>query len=74
MEFLKGKTEDSKISEIDFMQDVLNLSGANWRGFNAKLNPISIYYSKIVARYKAEFEKIEKLEEGAIEYHLPWFL
>lgn len=64
----------SGMTELDFVQDVLNLSGANWRGFNAKLNPISIYYSKLVSRYKAAFEDIEELEADEIEYNLPWFL
>lgn len=29
----------------DCLQDILNLTGANWRGFNSKAQPISILYS-----------------------------
>ena len=29
------------------LQDAINLSGANWRGFNAKSLPISVYYAQL---------------------------
>jgi len=60
--------------ERKYLQDVLNLSGANWRGFNAKSIPISIYYSQIIARYTEAFERIEGYEENAISNDKPWFL
>jgi hypothetical protein len=57
-----------------YLQDVLNLSGANWRGFNSKSMPISIYYSKIIAEYISEF----KLRVGSGNLlrvnDKPWFL
>lgn len=65
-----NKTEDSK----KYLQDVLNLSGANWRGFNAKSIPISIYYSQIIAKYTEAFEQIKSYEEAAISNDKPWFL
>ncbi len=60
--------------ERKFLQDVLNLSGANWRGFNAKSIPISIYYSQIIAKYTEAFEKIVGYEENSISNDKPWFL
>lgn len=45
-----------------YLQDVLNLSGANWRGFNAKHSPVSIYYPELIARFAGFFE----------QYHLPF--
>ena len=60
--------------EQAYLQDILNLSGANWRGFNAKSIPISIYYSQIIAKYTEAFENISGYEEGAISNNKPWFL
>lgn len=74
LEILFERLTSQGTSRMDYIQDVVNLSGANWRGFNAKLNPVSIYYSKIVSKYKAEFEKIDTLQQDSIEYNLPWFL
>ncbi|EMF92382.1 piwi domain protein [Leptospira santarosai str. ST188] len=73
IEFLN--TGDLDISdERKYLQDVLNLSGANWRGFNAKSAPISIYYSQIIARYSEALEKIEGFDEKLISNSKPWFL
>ncbi len=60
--------------ERKYLQDILNLSGANWRGFNAKSIPISIYYSQIIAKYSEAFEKIDGFEENSISNDKPWFL
>ena len=38
------KINDDIDNELNYLQDILNLSGSNWRGFNAKSMPISIYY------------------------------
>jgi hypothetical protein len=62
------------IDERKYLQDVLNLSGANWRGFNAKSIPISIYYSQIIAKYTEAFENIKSYEENSISNDNPWFL
>lgn len=73
IEFLN--LENSKgLDERKYLQDVLNLSGANWRGFNAKSIPISIYYSQIIAKYTEAFESIEGYEENSISNDKPWFL
>jgi hypothetical protein len=45
LQFLRV-TEDQNISDEILLQDLVNLSGANWRGFNAKSAPVSIFYFK----------------------------
>lgn len=57
-----------------YLQDIINLSGANWRGFNAKSVPISIYYSKIITHYIAEFGDIVGVEQMSVKNDKPWFL
>jgi hypothetical protein len=59
--------------KTDYLQDAVNLSGANWRGFNAKSLPISIYYAQLVARYLREFDRLG-LEEIELSNLTPWFL
>ena len=59
--------EDKK----SFLQEVLNLSGANWRGFNSKSNPISIHYTRLVSKFIKFFSKYEEID---IENINPWFL
>lgn len=61
-------------NEIEYLQDAINLSGANWRGFNARQTPISIYYSKIVADYTAAFSHFESFDKSQFSNNLPWFL
>jgi hypothetical protein len=60
--------------ERKYLQDVLNLSGANWRGFNAKSVPISIYYSQLIANYTKAFENLEGYDEKILSNEKPWFL
>ena len=74
IQFLNIGNEKPGTDERKYLQDVLNLSGANWRGFNAKSIPISIYYSQIIAKYNEAFEKIEGYEENSISNDKPWFL
>lgn len=62
------------IDERKYLQDVLNLSGANWRGFNAKSVPISIYYSQLIANYTKAFEYLENYDEKILSNERPWFL
>ena len=56
-----------------FLQDAINLSGANWRGFNAKSLPVSVYYAQIIARYLKEFEA-HGLRPPDVDNIVPWFL
>ena len=55
------------------LQDALNLSGANWRGFNAKAEPVSVYYAQLIARYISAFET-QGLPPVDVNIPLPWFL
>lgn len=72
IEFLNiGKRVDNYKS---YLQDIINLSGANWRGFNAKSVPISIYYSKIITEYISEFGDIVDVEKMSVTNDKPWFL
>ena len=55
------------------LQDAINLSGANWRGFNAKSLPVSVYYAQLIAKYLKEFENhgLPSVDVGILK---PWFL
>ena len=66
----EGLTENQQRA---YLQDAINLSGANWRGFNAKSLPISVYYAQIVARYLKEF-KGHQLPPVNVNILSPWFL
>jgi hypothetical protein len=64
------------LSEIDLqrlLQDAVNIAGANWRGFNAKSMPISIYYAKLIADHYAGFREAG-LSEVDMDNLPPWFL
>ena len=41
-------TENNRIDDEILLQDLVNLSGANWRGFNAKSAPVSVFYCHLV--------------------------
>jgi Piwi domain len=74
VEFLYSSNSDlSENDEISYLQDAINLSGANWRGFNAKTSPVSVYYAKIIANYIGSFDRLG-LPEIDIEDMPPWFL
>jgi len=59
--------------QLDFLQDAVNLSGANWRGFNAKSLPVSIYYAQLIAGFNKKFDELD-LPELSLDNLLPWFL
>lgn len=61
-------------NDLEYLQDAINLSGANWRGFNARQTPISIYYAKIVADYTSAFSHFEDFDKTHFSNNLPWFL
>lgn len=61
-------------NDLEYLQDAINLSGANWRGFNARQTPISIYYAKIVADYTVAFSNFEDFDKARFSNNLPWFL
>lgn len=57
----------------NLLQDCINLSGANWRGFKAKQLPVSIFYCQKISEFLTKFE-----EYGYNNIHIdnlkPWFL
>ncbi|MGI5172459.1 hypothetical protein H0R92_02485 [Treponema sp. OMZ 840] len=57
----------------NYLQDAINLSGANWRGFNAKSIPISLLYAELISHFISAFDKYN-LEQINIENLTPWFL
>lgn len=56
-----------------YLQDAINLSGANWRGFNAKSLPVSVYYAQLIARYLKNFDNLG-LSAVNVDIIRPWFL
>ena len=66
----EGLTPDQRRGHL---QDAINLSGANWRGFNAKSLPVSVYYAQLIAKYLKEFERHE-LPAIDVSILTPWFL
>ena len=73
VEFSYTNKELTTTEKIAYLQDVLNLSGANWRGFNAKSLPVSIFYPQLVSRFIKEFRD-RNLQEVSISNLPPWFL
>lgn len=65
--------DERAISDESLLQDLVNLSGANWRGFNAKSSPVSVFYCHLVADLVQEFHE-RGLPMPAIKDIRPWFL
>ena len=57
VQFIFPRRELTHGQQQAYLQDAINLSGANWRGFNAKSLPVSVYYAQLIARYLREFEE-----------------
>uniref|UniRef100_UPI0025BE870C hypothetical protein n=1 Tax=Flavobacterium sp. TaxID=239 RepID=UPI0025BE870C len=57
----------------NLLQDCINLSGANWRGFKAKQLPVSVFYCQRIAEFIGKFREY-KLEHIDINNLKPWFL
>ena len=66
-------SKDAQIPDEDLLQDLVNLSGANWRGFNAKSTPVSVFYCRLVAELVRDFHE-EGLPLPAVTDLRPWFL
>ena len=76
---------DGELSEQDereLLEDLGNLAGANWRGFNAKAKPASVNYCQIVGDFIHELTSFEKIyhelgytfQMPKLELLTPWFL
>jgi argonaute-like protein implicated in RNA metabolism and viral defense len=72
LQFLRV-SEEKHISEETLLQELMNLSGANWRGFNAKSAPVSVFYCHLVADLVHDFHE-RNLPLPAVEGLQPWFL
>lgn len=57
----------------DLLQDCINLSGANWRGFKAKQLPVSVFYCQKISEFLTKFEEYG-FENIHIDNLKPWFL
>ena len=62
-----------RIPDDVLLQDLINLSGANWRGFNAKSAPVSVFYCHLVASFIQSFHE-SKLPLPSVSDIKPWFL
>jgi hypothetical protein len=71
LQFLRV-TDKEQINDQVLLQDLVNLSGANWRGFNAKSAPISVFYCHLVADLVHDFQ--ERGLPLPVEAIQPWFL
>ncbi|WP_435007953.1 Piwi domain-containing protein [Tundrisphaera lichenicola] len=66
-------SDGAGISDDDLLQDIINLSGANWRGFNAKSAPVSVFYCHLVADLVHDFHD-NGLPLPQVQVIRPWFL
>jgi hypothetical protein len=72
LEFLHV-SDEKMIGDEQVLQDLVNLSGANWRGFNAKSAPVSIFYCHLVADLIRRFQERD-LPLPEVNELRPWFL
>jgi hypothetical protein len=74
LQFLRVDDEDVEpAEEREMLQDLVNLSGANWRGFNAKSSPVSVFYCHLVADLVHSFHE-QGLPLPSVRDIQPWFL
>ncbi len=74
LQFLRVDDERTEpAEERELLQDIVNLSGANWRGFNAKSSPVSVFYCHLVADLVHNFHE-QGLPMPAVQDIQPWFL
>ena len=73
IEFYYESRELNDDERLAYLQDALNLSGANWRGFNSKSSLVSTYYCKIVADFVKHFQH-QGFEDYNIKNFAPWFI
>jgi hypothetical protein len=74
LQFLRVNEDPAGPAEQrELLQDLVNLSGANWRGFNAKSAPVSVFYCHLVAELVHDFHE-RGLPMPAVHDIRPWFL
>jgi len=67
-----GETPSVELAER-CLKDAYDLAGANWRGFNARGLPVSMYYCELVASFLKGFHESGE-EVPSLETLHPWFL
>jgi hypothetical protein len=72
LQFLR-MSDEKAVGEEEVLQELVDLSGANWRGFNAKSAPVSVFYCHLVADLIHNFNE-RGLPLPAVEELRPWFL
>ena len=65
-------SDGTGINDDDLLQDIINLSGANWRGFNAKSAPVCVF-CQLVADLVHDFHD-NGLPLPQVQIIRPWFL
>jgi len=63
----------NEVNHSEHLQEILNLSGANFRGFNAKALPVSLFYPKLISDFNKNFNDFD-LEQVITDNNKPWFL
>ena len=73
LELLRVNEEGEPVDETIF-RDLLNLSGANWRGFNARSIPVSVLYCQLISKFVRRFQEQDLPVPSEINEINPWFL
>jgi Piwi domain len=73
IDFFYTNKDRTEIRSDFYLQDILNLTGANWRGFNAKAIPISMFYPRIISKFIKNFTNYN-LDVVQFNNLPPWFL
>lgn len=63
----------ANIAHKSYIQELLSLSGMNWRAYNSKSTPVSVQYCKLVTDFVREFKERGYPELTATSLQ-PWFL
>lgn len=71
IEFMLQNKED--IDHYSYIQELLSLSGMNWRAYNSKSVPISVQYCDLVTEFVREFRERGYPDLDATSLQ-PWFL
>ncbi|MEM4314707.1 MAG: Piwi domain-containing protein, partial [Thermoplasmata archaeon] len=66
-------SNQGKIDYEKLLQDILNLSGTNYRGFNAKSLPVSMFYPKLISQFYKYFNKYN-ISSNIEKRNRMWFL
>lgn len=72
IQFLRSPGSD-ETDHLLVLQELVDLSGANWRGFNAKSVPVSVFYCHLVAELIHDFHNLN-LPLPQMKNFNPWFL